>query len=128
MPGYGPVVRVEPVTPQRWDDLTAVLGASGGDGGCWDMFWRRTASEYTASNRERNRAALHGLVETGTPPPGLLAYRDGEPAGWISVGPRAGYRRLLRSRHFTAVDEQPVFSVICLRVVPAHRGGRVALA
>ena len=92
------------------------------------MFWRLTASEYTASSRTRNRAALQGLVEAGTPPPGLVAYRDGEPVGWISVGPRAGYRRLARSRHFTAVDDQPVFSVICLRVAPAHRGAGVSLA
>ena len=92
------------------------------------MFWRLTASEYTASSRSRNRAALQGLVETGAPPPGLIAYRDGQPAGWISVGPRAGYRRLARSRHFTAVDDQPVFSVICLRVAPVHRGAGVSLA
>jgi hypothetical protein len=45
-------VQVEPVTPDRWDDLVAVLGSSGGDGGCWDMFWRLTASEYAASSRD----------------------------------------------------------------------------
>jgi len=51
------------------------------------MFWRLTGSEYTASSKDRNRAMLHRLVEAGTVAPGLLAYRDGEPAGWISVGP-----------------------------------------
>jgi GNAT superfamily N-acetyltransferase len=92
------------------------------------MFWRLTGSEYAASSKDRNRAMLHRLVEGGTVPPGLLAYRDGAPAGWISVGPRADYRRLARSRHFAAIDDQPVFSVICLRVVPAHRGAGVASA
>lgn len=85
------------------------------------MFWRLTASEYAASSRDRNRASLRELVETELVPAGLLAYRDGAPAGWISVGPRSGYRRLARSRHFRPVDDQPVFSVICFRVVPAHR-------
>jgi GNAT superfamily N-acetyltransferase len=119
---------MEPVTPERWDHLRAVLGPSGGDGGCWDMFWRLTGAEYTASSKDRNRAMLHRLVEAGTVAPGLLAYRDGEPAGWISVGPRGDYRRLARSRQFAALDDQMVFSVICLRVVPAHRGAGVSLA
>jgi len=90
-------VQVEPVTPDRWDDLVAVLGSSGGDGGCWDMFWRLTASEYAASSRDRNRTSLREVIETGSMPAGLLAYRDGAPAGWISVGPRSGYRDV-RSR------------------------------
>jgi GNAT superfamily N-acetyltransferase len=119
-------VQIEPVTPDRWDDLVAVLGSSGGDGGCWDMFWRLTASEYAASSRDRNRASLREVVEAGSVPAGLLAYRDGAPAGWISVGPRSGYRRLARSRHFRPVDDQPVFSVICFRVVPGHRRAGVA--
>jgi ribosomal protein S18 acetylase RimI-like enzyme len=125
---YGPLVRAQPVTAERWDDLSAVLGSSGGDGGCWDMFWRLTGSEYSASSKDRNRAMLRRVVEAGTVAPGLLAYRDGEPAGWISVGPRSGYRRLARSRHFAAMDDRMVFSVICLRVVPAHRGAGVSLA
>jgi GNAT superfamily N-acetyltransferase len=119
-------VHIEPVTPDRWDDLVAVLGPSGGDGGCWDMFWRLTATEYAASSRDRNRASLRKLVETESVPAGLLAYQDGAPVGWISVGPRSGYRRLARSRHFPPVDDQPVFSVICFRVVPAHRHAGVS--
>jgi GNAT superfamily N-acetyltransferase len=121
-------VQVAPVTPERWDDLAAVLGSSGGDGGCWDMFWRLTASGYAASSRDRNRTALRELVRTESLPPGLLAYRDGKPAGWISVGPRSGYRRLARSRHFAPVDDQPVFSVVCFRVAPAHRAAGVSAA
>lgn len=119
---------IHPVTADRWDDLAAVLGPSGGDGGCWDMFWRLTASEYTASNRARNRGLLRELVEGGEVPAGLLAYRDGEPAGWVSVGPRTAYRRLARSRHFPPVDDAAVHSVICLRVLPPYRGTGVARA
>jgi GNAT superfamily N-acetyltransferase len=121
-------VQVKPVTPERWDDLLAVFGPSGGDGGCWDMFWRLTASEYAASSRDRNRTALRELIETASLPPGLLAYPDGRPAGWISVGPRSEYRRLGRSRQFTPVDDQPVFSVVCFRVAPAHRNAGVSAA
>lgn len=119
---------IHPVTPERWDDLEAVLGPSGGDGGCWDMFWRLTGAEYAASNRGRNRTLLHELVTAGEVPVGLLGYRGGEPAGWVSVGPRSAYRRLGRSRQFPPVDDAVVHSVICLRVLPAHRGTGVARA
>jgi GNAT superfamily N-acetyltransferase len=90
------------------------------------MFWRLTASGYAASSRDRNRTTLREFVKTEPLPPGLLAYRDGTPAGWISVGPRSGYRRLARSRHFAPVDDLPVFSVVCLRVAPAHRDAGVS--
>ncbi|HZB51443.1 MAG TPA: GNAT family N-acetyltransferase [Mycobacteriales bacterium] len=121
-------IRIEPVTPERWADLETVLGRSGGDGGCWDMFWRLTGPEYAASSRDRNRVLLRELVEAGAVPVGLLGYRDGEPAGWVSVGPRAAYRRLGRSRHFPPVDDADVHTVVCLRVLPAHRGTGVARA
>jgi hypothetical protein len=45
------------------------------------MFWRLTGSEYTASSKDRNRATQHRLIEAGPVAPGLLGYRDGEPAG-----------------------------------------------
>ncbi|HEU4346828.1 MAG TPA: hypothetical protein VFR35_03475, partial [Actinoplanes sp.] len=64
-------MHVEPVTAERWDDLVAVLGPSGGDGGCWDMYWRLTASGYAASSRDRNRTNLRELIKTGSLPPGL---------------------------------------------------------
>jgi len=92
------------------------------------MFWRLTGTEYAASSRVRNRALLHELVTAGKVPAGLLAYRDGQPAGWVSVGPRSAYRRLARSRHFPPVDDAVVHSVICLRVLPAYRGAGVARA
>jgi GNAT superfamily N-acetyltransferase len=122
------VTTIEPVTPARSADLETVLGRSGGDGGCWDMFWRLTGGEYAASSRARNRTLLRELVEAGEVPVGLLAYRDAEPAGWVSVGPRSAYRRLGRSRHFPPVDDADVHTVVCLRVLPAHRGSGVARA
>ena len=64
------------MTPDRWDDLVAVLGSSGGDGGCWDMFWRLTASEYAASSRDRNRASLREFVDLTAPLTGITIIRD----------------------------------------------------
>jgi hypothetical protein len=43
-----------------------------------------------------NKRAMKAIVDSGTVP-GLIAYRDKRPVGWISVGPREDYRRLERS-------------------------------
>jgi GNAT superfamily N-acetyltransferase len=66
------------------------------------MFWRRPRAEYEAAFRKRslesisggpNKAAMKELVENGTVP-GLLAYRGGEPIGWVAVSPRSELVRL----------------------------------
>lgn len=53
--------------------------------------------------------------------PGVLAYEDGDVAGWAAVAPRAELP-FERSRHFPKVDELPVWSLWCVRVRPGHRG------
>jgi ribosomal protein S18 acetylase RimI-like enzyme len=74
-----------------------------------------------------NRAALKALVVAGRPP-GLIGYRGKVPVGWVSIGPREDYARLRRSPVMKAVDEQPVWSVICFVVPSAYRGQGVAQA
>ena len=74
-----------------------------------------------------NRAALRALVDAGTPP-GLIAYRGKIPVGWVSIGPREDYARLKRSPVMKAVDEQPVWSVVCFVVPTEYRGQGVARA
>jgi hypothetical protein len=64
-------------------------------------------------------------VEAG-PPPGVLAYRDGEPAGWCAVAPRPVYTRLRRSELFRGtpaveLDDPAVWSVTCFVVPVGHR-------
>jgi GNAT superfamily N-acetyltransferase len=76
---------------------------------------------------EANRAALQALVDSGRPP-GLVAYRDGVPVGWVSVGPREEYLRLERSPVMKPVDERPVWSIVCFVVPSGHRRQGVARA
>jgi predicted GNAT family acetyltransferase len=64
---------------------------------------------------------LRGLVRSGTVP-GLVGYADGSPVGWISLGPREDYRKLARSRVMKAVDDTPVWSIVCTYVAKVHRG------
>jgi GNAT superfamily N-acetyltransferase len=46
----------------------------------------------------------------------LLAYADGEPVGWCSVGPREDYAALENSRILKRVDDKPVWSIVCFFV------------
>jgi len=75
-----------------------------------------------------NRAGLRGLVKAGRPP-GLVAYHDEIPVGWISVGPREEFLKLQRSPVMKPVDNaQGIWSVICFVVPPVYRGQGVAHA
>jgi GNAT superfamily N-acetyltransferase len=112
---------VHPVTPDRWSDLETLFGPQGAYGGCWCMWWRIKRSDFARQQGEGNRLALKAIVEAGEVP-GLLAYADGEPVGWCSVGPREAYPTLNRSPVLKRVDGQPVWSVVCFFVAPAWRG------
>ncbi|HWH32107.1 MAG TPA: GNAT family N-acetyltransferase, partial [Egibacteraceae bacterium] len=112
---------VEPAGPGRWADVERLFGTNGACGGCWCMYPRLKASEFDERKGEGNRAALRELVEAGTEP-GLLASRDGEPAGWVAIGPREQYGRLSRSPVCKPVDDLAgVWSVVCFFIPRANR-------
>jgi GNAT superfamily N-acetyltransferase len=109
-----------PLTPDRWPDLEALFGPRGATGGCWCMWWRLKRSEFDALKGEGNRVAFRMVVEEG-PPPGVLAYADGQPVGWCAIAPRDDYPALARSRILKRVDDQPVWSVTCFFIAKGWR-------
>lgn len=123
----GDLLRIVPATRAVWPAIEALLGERGSVKGCWCMFFRQTPAQRRADWGEGNRAALRALLDTGHQP-GLVAYRNGAPAGWCSIGPRAVYSRLSRSAVTRQVDQAPVWSLVCLYVTPGHRGHGVARA
>ena len=46
----------------------------------------------------------------------MVAYRDGEAVGWVSVGPRDDYARLPHSKVLAPIDDKPVWSIVCFVV------------
>jgi GNAT superfamily N-acetyltransferase len=122
-------VVVRPVTPSRWADLEAFFGPSGAYSNCWCSFFRQPAKDYDAGCRDKG-AANHELMRRLTAEgsvPGLLAYENNEPVGWVSVAPREQFVRVTSSRltapaEPTAPDEQRVWSVVCFWAPRAHRG------
>jgi len=124
---------VLPLTPERWPDLEAISNARGCSvaRGCWCMYYRRSGTRGPlprgTTHAEANRADLKALVDGGEPS-GLLAYRGKVPVGWVSIGPREQYAKLRRSPVMKAVDDQPVWSIICFVVPSEYRGQGVAHA
>jgi GNAT superfamily N-acetyltransferase len=120
-------IEVQPVTPDRWDDLVRLAGERGFWSGCWCMWWRLTNQEAEGQSEAHARTALQRLVDEGREP-GLLAYRDGEPVGWVSVAPRGEYRRVERTRKLVPVDQRPAWAVVCFYVPRERRRTGVVAA
>jgi GNAT superfamily N-acetyltransferase len=126
------MLEIRPVTADRWEELAAFFGPSGAFGHCWCTWWRQTGADFSHGVEEkgaRNRSLMHEIVEAGSEP-GLLAYREGKPVGWVSVAPRPQYGRILRSRRIgpdpdEAADDR-VWSVVCFWIPRAERGKGVA--
>lgn len=91
------------------------------------MWWRQSRSEFERNKGEANRRAFRQIVEDGEKP-GLLAYQDGQPAGWVCVGPRERFPALERSRVLARVDDQPVWSVVCFFIARSARRRGVSKA
>jgi GNAT superfamily N-acetyltransferase len=118
-------LEVHPVTPERWGDLADLAGERGFTSGCWCMWWRVTSKEFDERHGAGLRRDLQRLVDAGRAP-GLLAYVDGVPAGWVAVAPRDEYPRLDRSPKLRRLDDRPVWSITCFSIDRRHRRRGVA--
>jgi ribosomal protein S18 acetylase RimI-like enzyme len=124
---------IAPLTPDRWPDLEAIFRSRGCSvaRGCWCMEYRQSGARMRLprgiTRAKANRAALKALVNAGHQP-GLIGYRGEVPVGWVSVGPREEYLRLKRSPIAKAIDDKPVWSIVCFVVPAEHRDQGVARA
>ena len=119
-------IEVVPATVDRWADVVTLLGGNG-DLGCWCQAPRGRAVGYGKSKPGVRREALRSQLDE-EPPPGMLAYVDGEVAGWCGFGPRANLPRLERSRTIPKIDDLPVWSILCFNVRVGYRRRGVAAA
>jgi GNAT superfamily N-acetyltransferase len=95
----------------RWDHFASLMVPSNPDrSGCVCMAYRN--SSLAMSGRI---AHMRGLCER-EPGPGVLAFADGEVAGWCSVAPKASYRALVNSRTIPHVDDVDAWSAVCFVV------------
>ena len=121
-----PGIVVVPATPDRWEDVVAILGGND-DHGCWCQAPRGRVAGGRGSPATARRVALREQLAED-PPAGMLAYVDGVVAGWCGFGPRPRLPRLVRSRTIPAIDDRPVWSVLCFNVRVGYRRRGVAAA
>jgi ribosomal protein S18 acetylase RimI-like enzyme len=128
-----PELEIVPLTPARLPDLAMLFGQGGDPRDCWCAFYR-TRGAWPAKLEDRiaqNRAVLESAVDTlqaEDRAPGLVAYRDGEAVGWVSLGPRTDYERLEHSTVLARIDDRPVWSIVCFVVGRRSRGQGIGSA
>ncbi len=86
------------------------------------MYYRQRGNGESAG---ANKQGLRSLVGAEIAP-GLVAYADGSPAGWASLGPRAEYPSLGRSSVWKPVDDRPTWAIVCFFVDRTMRGRGIA--
>ncbi|MEO7118421.1 MAG: GNAT family N-acetyltransferase [Candidatus Limnocylindrales bacterium] len=124
-------LEIRPLTSDRSADFFALLGERSGYWGCWCQWFRVTNAGYKERGSTGNRAAMAELIQDERTP-GLLAYRDGNPVGWVSIAPRREFERIAGDpetamrEELAEPDTSPVWSITCFVVSKAARGTGVA--
>lgn len=115
--GKGAVVTYSEVNPETIGYFQSLMARKG----CWCIYWRVKSEEFHSMTKESRKDRMENIIRSGTVP-GILAYVDGMPAGWCSVAPRKTLPGLSESRVLAAVDEEPVWSVVCFYLDRRYRG------
>jgi len=134
---------IRPLTPARADDVKAITASTWGSQ-CWDLWWRFTkplsevfrdsslpdVAEAASSKekKERQRRAMLAKLARRRHTPVLIAYDEGEPVGFVSLGPRSDYQRFRAQKTTQPVDDVPAWVIACITIRKAHRGRGIALA
>jgi GNAT superfamily N-acetyltransferase len=121
---------IVPANEASWDDLDAVFGANDPNQcRCQRLkvpgwIWRDT-TQVERIEMLREQTACGNPKATTTS--GLVAYVDGEPAGWVAVEPRTAYPKLRTSRvpwkgREEDKNDDGVWAVTCFTVRKGYRG------
>ncbi len=113
-------VEFRPVTQANLADLERFSLAHGKFRYCSCMRWRMTSTEFGRSGKAKRIEALRDEVVNGRST-GVLAYADGVPVGWCSLGPREEFRGLERYRKLARIDDAAVWSITCFFVDRRYR-------
>src|ERR671917_119779 len=100
MPDHPPLT-IRPANEARWEDLQKIFGERGEAARCFCQRYKLAPREAFKHHPPEVRAErLRRQTRCGDPDAettsGLVAFLDGEPAGWCAVEPRPNYPGLLR--------------------------------
>ncbi len=115
-------IRIVPANEASWEDVQTVFGTRGDPARCQCQWFRTPAAQWRSLLPEE-RAWRH-REQVGCDDPeagetsGLVAYLDGEPAGWCALAPRSVYLHLRTKRVPWAgrdedVEDPGVWAVTC---------------
>src|SRR5687768_196502 len=117
-------VTVVPANEASWEDLQAVFGTRGYASRCQCQRYKIGNADWTPVPVEERAFQLRVQTDCGNPgsdrTSGLVAYLDGEPAGWCAVEPRPAYTGLLRNNRVPWVGrtedkgDEGIWAVTCL--------------
>lgn len=112
---------VEPLSPERFEDFAEVINPRRNPKHCWCAAPRLRAKDVAELGGGDREAAMRALCAREHPP-GVVGYLDGEPAAWCHISPRAEIPRLAESQLIPAIDDLPVWSILCVVVRTGYRG------
>ena len=107
-----------PVTRDSIATFEAFFNTPGAPKHCWCMVWRRSTQESHNHTPADRKCQMMARIRDGVPV-GLIAYRDDEPVGWVSVAPRETYRNLGGP---PAAPGEVIWSIACFYVPRKLRG------
>lgn len=126
-------VRVVPANEASWHDLRLVFGTADYAARCrcqrfkvLGWFWSETTFDERVERQQEQTGCDDPDAEWTS---GLVAYVDGDPAGWVAVEPRTAYPTLLKGRSPVPWkgrdedrDDDGVWAVTCTIVRKDYRG------
>jgi GNAT superfamily N-acetyltransferase len=125
---------IVPANHASWEDVQLIFGDAGYPARCQCQRYKMGQAGYAPQPREARAEALREDTQCGQPDAvetsGLVAYVDGEPAGWVAVEPRVNYRIFLineatatvwRGREQDRTDPS-IWAVTCFRVRKEFQG------
>lgn len=122
-------IQIVPASADRFDDVEHALTGGGDGGSCWCQWWMLRAKDFDATTNAERRELLRGDL-AATPASALIAYADGEAAGWVKVSPRPDQPRLARTRNYQQspepFDDPSVWAITCFVVRREFRGQGIA--
>ena len=122
---------IVPANEASWDDLVAIFGTADYPSQCLCQRFKVVGWIWRDSSLDERTVMLRAQTACGRADApatsGLVAYVDGEPAGWVAVEPRTAYPKLRTSRvpwsgRDEDKDDDGVWAVTCFVVRKGFRG------
>jgi GNAT superfamily N-acetyltransferase len=120
-------IAIRPATLARFHDVAIMVGPKNPDSSvCWCLSHRLDAKTNRSLVGQARGDYVKQLCRRRVAP-GVLAYEDHDVVGWAAVAPRSELP-FARSTKIPHIDDQPVWSLWCIRVRPGHRGKGISHA